>query len=204
MGTTLPGSLRHESDGANITCMMQAASPDFTTTFQVDRTPDDVFSAIIDVRGWWSREINGVTDEVDEEFDYRYQDVHRCTIRVVELVPGRKVVWRVVDNYFNFIDDQAEWKDTEIVFDIVATDGGAEVRFTHVGLVPQYECYDVCSNAWGGYLEGSLRSLISTGLGQPNPRENGDAPSHQAAATAARDTLSVPRNAAAEAKSSGV
>jgi hypothetical protein len=39
------------------------------------------------------------------------------------------------------------------------------------GLVPAYECYDVCSNAWGQYITGSLRKLITTGTGEPNPVE---------------------------------
>jgi hypothetical protein len=158
----------------------------YTSTFTVDRTPQEAFAAITNVRGWWSEEIEGVTDQVGGEFDHHFKDVHRCRIRVTELVPGRKVAWRVLDNYFNFISDQAEWKDTEVVFEISETDGGAEVRFTHVGLVPQYECYDVCSNAWSGYLDGSLRNLINTGKGQPNPRENGDVPAHQDAASVVR------------------
>jgi hypothetical protein len=33
------------------------------------------------------------------------------------------------------------------------------------------ECYDPCSNAWGTYINGSLRSLIATGKGQPNWKE---------------------------------
>ncbi|MEU4547895.1 SRPBCC family protein [Nonomuraea dietziae] len=165
---------------------MTQADRNFTTTFSVDRTPQEAFEAVTDVRGWWSQEIEGVTDQVGGEFDYHYKDVHRCKIRVTELVPGRKVAWLVLDNYFNFIDDQDEWKDTEVVFEISEKDGGAEIHFTHVGLVPQYECYDVCSNAWGGYISGSLRNLINTGTGQPNPKENGDAPEHQHAATVQR------------------
>jgi hypothetical protein len=47
-----------------------------------------------------------------------------------------------------------------------------EVRFTHVGLVPGHVCYGACSNAWGSYINGSLRSLITTGKGQPNEKEN--------------------------------
>ena len=158
----------------------------YTTTFSVDRTPQEAFDAITDVRGWWSEEVEGVADQVDGEFDYHYKDVHRCRVRVTELVPGRKVAWRILDNYFNFIDDQSEWKDTQVVFEISGTDGGAEVRFTHVGLVQQYDCYDVCSNAWAGYIGGSLRNLINTGVGQPNRREDGTAPAHQDAATGAR------------------
>ncbi|MFI0445933.1 SRPBCC domain-containing protein [Actinomadura sp. 6N118] len=165
--------------------MMQAAE-NFTTTFPVDRTPQEAFEAITNVRGWWSQGVEGVTDQAGGEFDYRFKDVHRCKVRVTELVPGQKVAWLILDNYFNFIDDQAEWKNTEVVFEISEKDGGAEVRFTHVGLVPQYECYDVCTNAWGGYIAGSLRNLINTGTGQPNPKEDGNAPAHQHAATVHR------------------
>lgn len=56
----------------------------------------------------------------------------------------------------------------------MVTGGGRryrQVRFTHAGLVPAYECYDVCSNAWGEYITGSLRKLITTGKGEPNPVE---------------------------------
>ncbi|MRH89392.1 SRPBCC domain-containing protein [Nocardia sp. SYP-A9097] len=167
--------------------MMQVDTDrNFTTSFSVDRSPREAYDAIVDVSGWWSEDAEGVTDQVGGEFVHRYQDVHRCTIRVTELVPGRKVAWLVLDNYFNFIEDQAEWTGTEIVFDIFEKNGGAEVRFTHVGLVREYECYEVCSNAWGGYLGGSLRNLINTGVGQPNPKLDGDAPAHQNTATALR------------------
>ena len=159
---------------------------DYTTTFAVERTPQEAFDAITNVRGWWSQEIEGVTDEVGGEFDYHYKDVHRSRIRVAELVPGRKVAWHVLDNSFDFVEDQTEWKDTAVVFELSDRDGGAEVHFTHVGLVPQYECYDVCSNAWAGYLGGSLRSLIDTGQGQPNTKEDGNAAPHQDAASALR------------------
>jgi hypothetical protein len=168
--------------------MNAAQKQGFTTTFVVERNPQEAFEAINDVRGWWSEEVEGVTDQVGGEFDYHYQDVHRCRIRVTELVPGRRVTWRVLENHFDFIGDQTEWRDTEVIFEISEVDGGAEVHFTHAGLVPQYECYDVCSNAWGGYLSGSLRNLINTGQGQPNPKENGNAPAHQIPATRVRTT----------------
>ncbi|GAA3000214.1 SRPBCC domain-containing protein [Streptosporangium longisporum] len=171
---------------------MMQADQNFTVTFPVGRTPQEAFEAITDVRGWWSQDVEGVTDRVGGEFDHHYRDVHRCRIRVTELVPGRKVAWLVLENHFDFVTDQSEWTGTEIVFEISERDGGgAEVRFTHVGLVPRYECYDVCSNAWGGYIDGSLRSLIETGTGRPNPRENGDAPEHQRAATVQRAKRSL-------------
>ncbi len=150
-------------------------SKDYTTTFTVDQTPEEAFQAIKNVRGWWSQEIEGRTDKVGDEFTYHYQDVHRCKMRLVETIPYKKVVWLVVDNYFNFTEDKREWKDTKIIFEISKKRDKSEIRFTHLGLVPQYECFNVCSNAWGSYINGSLRSLIATGKGKPNQKEKGDA-----------------------------
>lgn len=99
---------------------------------------------------------------------------------------GRKVEWLVLDNYFNFIHDQAEWKNTRIVFEIFPTEKGAEVHFKHLGLVPGNACYNVCYIVWGGYLGGSLRNLINNGEGQPNLRGAGSAPTHQHVAAVLR------------------
>jgi hypothetical protein len=38
--------------------------------------------------------------------------------------------------------------------------------FTHEGLVQDVECYDACTDAWSGYILGSLRNLIMTKKGQ--------------------------------------
>jgi uncharacterized protein YndB with AHSA1/START domain len=141
---------------------------DFTTTILVDNTPAEVFSAINNVRGWWSEEIEGSTDKLNSEFDYHYEDVHRCKIKIVELVPNKKVVWSVLDNYFKFTKDKSEWKGTKIIFDIVEKENKTEMRFTHQGLVPAYECYEICRDAWTGYIQKSLRNLITAGKGQPN------------------------------------
>ncbi|HMK19653.1 MAG TPA: SRPBCC domain-containing protein [Chitinophagaceae bacterium] len=141
---------------------------DFTTTILADNTPEEVFNAINNVRGWWSEEIEGSTDKLNSEFDYHYEDVHRCKIKVVELVPNKKVVWSVLDNYFKFTKDKSEWKGTKIIFEIAEKDSKTEMRFTHQGLVPAYECYEICRDAWTGYIQKSLRNLITSGVGQPN------------------------------------
>ena len=147
---------------------------DFTTTFSVEQSPEKVFNAITNVRGWWSEEIEGATDKLGAEFIYHYEDVHRCKMKITEFVPGERIVWLVLDNYFNFTEDKTEWKDTQVIFEVSRKGDKSEIRFTHAGLVPEYECFHVCSNAWGSYINGSLRSLITTGKGKPNQKEKGD------------------------------
>lgn len=130
------------------------SAQNFTTTITVDHTPEEVFAAINNVRGWWSEEIEGVTDELDAEFTFHIPGIHRCTMKLTEVVPGKKVVWYALDAYIDFTEDKTEWEDTEVVFEISDKGGGTEVRFTHVGLVPTYECFDICSNAWASYITG--------------------------------------------------
>ena len=143
-------------------------SPSFTATFLVDQSPQEVFDAITNVRGWWSQEIEGDTSRLGSEFTYHYQDVHRCKMRVVEAVPGKKIVWHVLENHFSFTKDKTEWKDTKIAFEISPRGNKTEVQFTHQGLVFEYECYQICADAWTSYITVSLRNLITTGQGNPN------------------------------------
>jgi hypothetical protein len=140
----------------------------YATTFTVDQTPEEVFAAINNVRGWWSEVVEGNTNQLGAEFKYYHKDLHRCTMKLTEFIPNQKVVWHVLDNYFNFTKDQTEWKDTDVTFEVSRNGDKTEVHFTHVGLVPEYECFDICSNAWGFYINTSLHNLITTGKGQPN------------------------------------
>jgi len=149
-------------------------NPSFTTTFSVDQTPEEVFKAINNVRGWWSIEIEGTSDNLGAEFTYHYEDVHRCKMKITEFVPGKKIVWLVVDNYFNFTEDKTEWKGTKVIFEVSKKGDKTQLHFTHEGLVREYECFNVCSNAWGSYINGSLRSLMETGKGRPNQKAKGE------------------------------
>ncbi|MFZ0520852.1 MAG: SRPBCC domain-containing protein [Candidatus Acidiferrales bacterium] len=137
----------------------------------VDQSPAEAYAAINNVREWWSGQIDGRTDKLDGEFTYRYKSFHYSRQRVTELIPGKKVVWLVLDSSLSFVEDKTEWNGTEITFEIAKKGDKTEVRFTHVGLGPENECFDGCSSAWGSYINESLRSLIATGKGQPNPKE---------------------------------
>ncbi len=140
----------------------------FTTSFLVDQSADEVFDAINDVRGWWSGDIDGETDKLGAVFEYRYQNLHRSVQKITELVPGKKVVWHIVDAHLGFAGKKDEWKGTDVVFEISRKGDKTELRFTHVGLVPAFECYGACSGGWGLYVDESLRGLITKGQGAPN------------------------------------
>ena len=74
----------------------------------------------------------------------------------------------MLEKHFSFTQDKTEWQGTKIVFDIVKKGTQTELRFTHEGLVPEYECYEACSEGWSTYVGHSLRNLIMTRTGRPN------------------------------------
>jgi hypothetical protein len=166
--TTAKNEALHQSKNQTI-----MTGKNFTTTISVDRSPMEVFNAINNVRGWWSESVEGNTGKLNEEFLYYYKDVHISKMKIVELVPGKRVAWLVLVNHFNFTNDKTEWNGNRIVFDISEKNNITELRFTQEGLVPAYECYDVCRDAWTSYIQGSLKDLVTTGKGKPNAKEGG-------------------------------
>ncbi|MFZ7143907.1 MAG: hypothetical protein ACO1G6_01080, partial [Bacteroidota bacterium] len=164
----------------------------FTATIIVNKDKATAFNAIQNFRGWWSEEIEGNSNKLNEEFFYHYKDVHLCKLKLIESIPGERLVYLILDNQFNFIDDKTEWVNTKLVFQISQSTSGNPghplnpgknqpsftsesndqtiIQFTHEGLVPEYECYKVCNDAWTGYITKSLRSYIDTGKGTPNPK----------------------------------
>lgn len=143
----------------------------FTTSINVSQSPAEVFKAINNVRGWWSEEINGNTEALNAIFDYHYQDVHICKMQIIESRPYERIVWSVLENFFKFTTDKTEWIGNKIIFDITRVGDQTQLVFTQVGLVPAYECYDICNNAWTQYIQHSLHALITTGIGMPNGKD---------------------------------
>ncbi|WP_114907142.1 SRPBCC family protein [Ornithinimicrobium murale] len=140
---------------------------DLTITFSVDQTPEQAFAAINDVASWWSGGVEGSTTAVGDEYSYRVPDLHYSAFRVTEFEPPRRVAWLVTDSYLGFTKDPEEWTGTTVLFDVAEVGGRTQVTFTHEGITPEVECYDVCSTAWSDYITQSLRARIESGSGLP-------------------------------------
>lgn len=155
------------------TKMNNISNQNYTTTITVDKDISSAFNCIKNFRAWWSEEIEGHTDKVGETFFYHYKDVHLCKLKLIEMISNKKLVYQVIDNEFNFTKDKTEWINTKLIFDVSLEGSKTKIVFTHEGLVPAYECYHVCNDAWTSYIQGSLKNFIETGIGKPNGKEGG-------------------------------
>ena len=140
----------------------------YTTTMLVNKTPQEVFAAIINPRAWWGEGIVGETAKLNGEFIYRHGSFHASTQKITELVPNKKLVWKIIQSELSFVAHKSEWDGTEVVFEISTHGQNTELKVTHSGLVPQFECFEACSGGWSFYLNDSLRKLIETGKGEPD------------------------------------
>ena len=144
---------------------------DYRTSITVDKKAKEAFNAINDICGWWSTDFEGSATKKDDVFTVRFGDTF-ITMRIIELIPHSKIVWQVIDSWKHWMkSNNTEWVGTKISFDIAEKEGNAEIHFTHIGLVPVLDCFDVCSDAWSVYITGSLLNLINTGKGKPTQKE---------------------------------
>jgi uncharacterized protein YndB with AHSA1/START domain len=118
------------------------------------------------VAGWWTADTRGdskVGGVLKTVFVADGKELGGFDLEVLELDPGKRVLWQVVDG-------PGEWIGTRIGFDLKQEDGYAIVLFQHEGWKEPVEFMSHCSTKWAVFLM-SLKSLVETGTGSPSPND---------------------------------
>ena len=140
----------------------------YTATIDSAKPPQHVFECVLDVSKWWGgKDLQGNTRVLNDEFTIKHGDVHYSKQRMIELVPGRKVVWLITESRLAWLENMHEWTDTRLVFEITPKGDGALLHFTHQGLVPEQECYATCSAGWSLVIKDYLSNFITGGRVPP-------------------------------------
>ncbi|MFI7000635.1 SRPBCC domain-containing protein [Nocardia sp. NPDC050175] len=125
---------------------------------------DDVYAALTSVdklADWWTNDTKGDAD-TGGVIEFRFLS-GGFDMKVVDLQPGKRVLWEVVGG-------PDEWIGTEVVWDLKREDDYTVILFKHQGWREPVEFMHHCSTKWATYLM-SLKELVETGTGAPNPRD---------------------------------
>jgi Activator of Hsp90 ATPase homolog 1-like protein len=140
---------------------------DYSASITANITAQEAAARISRVTDWWTASFTGASSKVGDTFTLCWGDTF-VDFAVLELVPSKKIVWRVTDCNLHFIEDKNEWKDTQVVFDISSDGSSTAVTMTHAGLVPGVECYNACKKGWDFYILESLQKLLRENKGIPD------------------------------------
>jgi len=142
----------------------------YTASLKVDAPPQEVFKSINNVTDWWTENLEGSSQKLNDEFTVQFGNIHYSSQKLVEFIPNKKVVWLVTDSHLSWIKDKQEWTNTKISFEIISKGTYTQLIFTHIGLVPEIECYNDCRKGWDQYIKNSLFKLLTSGKGQPDKK----------------------------------
>jgi uncharacterized protein YndB with AHSA1/START domain len=121
----------------------------------------DTLTTLEGLSGWWTEKTTGSTElEGVIAFDFERGNFD---MKVVELDPGKKVLWEVVGG-------EPEWIGTKIHWDLRQEDDYTVVLFKHEGWREPIEFMHHCSTKWASFLM-SLKQLVETGKGAPWPHD---------------------------------
>ena len=127
-------------------------------------SPEQVYDALTTLdglSGWWTEKTSGETD-LGGVIEFRFGP-GGFDMEVAELDPGRLVRWNVVAG-------PPEWVGTSVQWDLRQYGAYTIVLFKHEGWREPVEFMHHCSTKWGTYLM-SLKDLLETGHGAPDPRD---------------------------------
>jgi len=127
-------------------------------------SPEKVYAALTTLdglAGWWAEKTTGDT-ALGGVIEFRFGP-GGFDMKVLELQPGRLVRWEVVEG-------PPEWLGTTIRWDLRQDGDWTIVQFAHEGWREPVEFMAHCSTKWAIFLM-SLKQLVETGIGAPDPRD---------------------------------
>ncbi len=140
---------------------------DYHSSIVTHVTPAEAFEKISRVSEWWAKDFEGQSERVCDVFTVRFGNGDMYKIRIAEMKPEKRIVWDVIESFQGWVKNTSEWAGTKIVWEIKQEKNGASIDMTHIGLVPEIECFTSCTRGWNFLTQESLLKYLTEGKGLP-------------------------------------
>jgi uncharacterized protein YndB with AHSA1/START domain len=143
--------------------MNEGFENDYRSTIGLAAPAGRVIDALTTVDGlaaWWTA-VEG-DEQVGGELRFIFGPSAVAVMRVDSVDASTGVHWTCLGCHVE------DWVGTQVHFDLTSlSDDQTELRFRHVGLTPQLECFSDCKSGWDHFIS-SLQTYVETGVGNPN------------------------------------
>lgn len=134
--------------------------PDIMHLIKIRVSPERIYQALTTaegIRNWWTRDAD-LDSQIGGtgEFRFSYKGTVVTKVRVEELKPPTRVVWKTISSF------RPEWSGTTITFDLRSEGNDTILSFAHRGFEEADEIYALTTTGWGYYLV-SLQQYLETG-----------------------------------------
>jgi uncharacterized protein YndB with AHSA1/START domain len=139
--------------------------PDILQKVAIKASPNAVYRALTTLEGlagWWTTDTTGDCN-VGGTIRFQFGDRGRIDMKVVELVPNRRVLWQVVGG-------PDVWIGTKVHFDLAQDGDFTAILFKHEGWKEPSEFMHHCTTKWAMFLM-SMKSSVETGKGAAFPND---------------------------------
>ena len=136
--------------------------PDILHRVGIKSSVDETYKALTTrdgLAGWWTNNTQG-DSIVGSVLQFRFGG-RGFDMKVLDLQPATRVVWRVMDG-------PAEWIGTTVSWELKQEGDFTIVLFKHQDWKEPIEFMHHCSTKWATFLV-SLKALVETGTGAPYP-----------------------------------
>ena len=140
---------------------------DYYSSIAVPVTPTEAFDKISRVSEWWAKSFEGKSQQVSDVFTVRFESGDMYKIRIAEMNPDKRIVWDVIESFQGWVKNTSEWAGTRIVWEIKQEKNRVSIDMTHIGLVPEIECFNSCTRGWNFLIQESLLKYLIEGKGLP-------------------------------------
>lgn len=105
----------------------------YTVSIEVSKTPNNVFSHLVQLSKWWPEEFVGEPIALNSEFVLKTGDGHYSKNNVIEFIQDKKLVWLTTESKRKA--DGYDWSGTKFIFELSTKGDKTLLTFTYDGIV---------------------------------------------------------------------
>lgn len=139
----------------------------YQSSITTSLSPEETMLRINQVSKWWAKDFEGESEDINDVFTIRFKSGDTYTCKVTKIIPSKKIVWDVIDSYQGWNSKPTEWNGTQIIWEITSENDNTLLQMTHIGLIPEFECFSSCRQGWDYLVKHSLQKLLNENEGVP-------------------------------------